>query len=1006
MTYKLAELFNREELQGLFESFTGLTGAATALLDIEGNVLITTGWQPLCTRFHRVHPDTALRCRESDTALAGRLQSGEQYNVYRCKNGLVDVAVPIIIDGLHMGNLFTGQFLFEPPDVQYFAGQAAEFGFDNEGYRQALAKIPIFTEGHVRQLMDFLLRVARLICNMGLSKKQALDNSERFLAYYIDNIDAYVYMKDRESNYTFINKKTEELFNVTRADLKRRSYTDFDFFDKQMAQQFIESDRHVMHGGQCIETEEIAASEGRENAALGAGYRYYLTFKFPLRDENGNTVGVCGFSYDITRRKEAEEALKDALNEQELLLKSIQETTARLRYSEEELKRFFDLSIDMLCIADIDGYFRLLSPSFGKTLGYTDEELKSRPFIEFVHPDDVEKTLNEVKRLSQGIPAIDFENRYLCKDGKYKHIQWRSSPVPDTCMTYATARDITQQKQMAESIKTERDKLRGIMDAMEYGVYIVSADYEIEFVNRAIIKEFGEVNGRRCYEYFHDGTGQCSWCKRDEVFAGKTITWEWYCHRNHKIYSHFDTPIRNTDGSISKFAIIHDISDIKNAQEILKMELDFQTAVAEVSEALLSHDKDIVDISILVNRQAMRLTDSLHGHVSEIDKVTEEQVSHTLTEMMSGGQCNVDTRYRRLAFTKGKDGYNALWGHVLNTRRAFYTNDPPQHPAYKGCLPQGHITLTRYMSVPAMIGDKLIGNIALANACRDYTDADLDIIRRLASIYALAVERKRMEEELRNLNANLASLVRQETAKRQMQEQMLIQQSKMAAMGELIGLIAHQWKQPLNAIAIIVQDIKDAYKFGEVNEDYIEKTVDSTMEQVKFMSKTMDDFRNFFKPSRQNVRFDVKNAIAELISMFIAIFTKNNININLKAEQSLEFTANGYPNEFKQVILNILNNSKDAIISRCASGDKIQGRIDVEITVGERAGRIAICIRDNGGGIAPEVMDRMFEPYFTTKGVEGTGIGLYMSKTIIETNMGGSLAVRNIDGGAEFTIVI
>ncbi|MBF0317569.1 MAG: PAS domain-containing protein, partial [Nitrospirae bacterium] len=773
---------------------------------------------------------------------------------------------------------------------------------------------------------------------------------------------------------------------------------------------------------------------------------------------------------------------------------------------------------------------------FGKTLGYTDEELKSRPFIEFVHPDDVEKTLNEVKKLSQGIPAIDFENRYLCKDGRYKHIQWRSSPVPDAGMTYATARDITQQKEMVEAIKTERDKLRGIMDSMQDGVYIVSADYEIEFVNNAIIREFGEVNDCKCYEYFHDGTGRCSWCKRDEVFAGKTLTWEWYCTKNNKTYSHFDTPIKNTDGSISKFSIIHDISDVQSAQVVMKRELDFQSAIAEVSEALLSPDKDIADISLIVNRQAMRLTDSLHGHVSEIDRKTEEQVNHTFTEMMADGQCSVDTRHTRQALPKGKDGYNALWGHVLNTRQAFYTNHPQGHPAYKGCLPQGHIRLTRYLAAPAMMGDKLIGNIALANAHRDYTDDDLNIIKRLAYIYALAVERKRMEEELKQvslynkwlldaldnvagyiyikdkelryvyankitlelfkctmedligsndsrfftaetlegflsndrrviengeiseqeedtipqsigkrvvywavkrplfdaegniwglcgvstditerkrmeeelkrLNSNLAAMVKEETSKRQMQEQMLIQQSKMAAMGEMIGLIAHQWKQPLNAIAIIVQDMKDAYKFGEVDEEYIERTIDSTMGQVKFMSKTMDDFRNFFKPSRQKVTFDVKNAIDELISMFIAIFTKNNINVYLKAEQSLKLIANGYPNEFKQVILNILNNSKDAIISRQASGDKTQGLIEVEITGNEKAGQIVIYIRDNGGGIPEKVMDRMFEPYFTTKGTEGTGIGLYMSKTIIETNMGGSLTVKNIDGGAEFAIAL
>ncbi|MBF0317843.1 MAG: GAF domain-containing sensor histidine kinase, partial [Nitrospirae bacterium] len=379
---------------------------------------------------------------------------------------------------------------------------------------------------------------------------------------------------------------------------------------------------------------------------------------------------------------------------------------------------------------------------------------------------------------------------------------------------------------------------------------------------------------------------------------------------------------------------------------------------------------------------------------------------HSITALMRDGQCNVDTRTGMLAFPKGKDGYNALWGYALNTKQGFYTNNPQGHPAYKGCIPQGHITVTRYMAVPSIIENKLIGQIALANSTRDYTDTDLDIIKRLASIYALAVERKRLEEELHSLNTNLKAIVRQETSKRQMQEQLLIQQSKMAAMGEMIGLIAHQWKQPLNAIGITVQDLKEAYKFGEINEEYIGNTVDVTMGQVAFMGKTIDDFRNFFKPSKQKVWFDVKNAISELISMFIAIFNKNTININVKAKHELKLKADGYPNEFKQVILNILNNSKDAIISRRNNGDKIQGRIEVDITSDEDNEQIMVSIIDNGGGIPGDIIDMIFEPYYTTKGAEGTGIGLYMSKTIIETNMGGRLTVKNVDGGAEFVIAL
>ncbi|MBF0336726.1 MAG: PAS domain S-box protein [Nitrospirae bacterium] len=684
----------------------------------------------------------------------------------------------------------------------------------------------------------------------------------------------------------------------------------------------------------------------------------------------------------------------------------------RLRDSEYRFRTMFEQApVGIAIIASHTGNFIRINKTYCDIVGYSENEMLSLAFQEITHPEDIQPDLDNMRRLISGeISMFKMEKRYIRKDAEVVWVNLTCAPLwageEKPVYHLAIVEDITEKKQMSETVKVERDKLNGIMETMHDGIYIVNKDYDIEFANRAITEEFGEINACKCYEYFHNGTGQCSWCKRDEVLGGKTVTWEWDCPKNRKIYSHFDTPIRNIDGSISKFAIIHDISDIKNAQMIMKRELDFQAAIAEVSEALLSPGRDIVDISLIVNRQAMSLTDSVHGYVSEIDITTGDDVGHSITALMRDGQCNVDTRHRRLFFPKGKDGYNALWGHALNTKQAFYTNNPQGHIAYAGCIPEGHVSLERFLSVPAIIGDRLIGQIALANAERDYIDADLAIIKRLASLYALAVERKRMEEALHSLNDNLKTLVQQESSKRQMQEQLLIQQSKMAAMGEMVGLIAHQWKQPLNAIGITVQDMKDAYSFGEINEEYIWHTVDVTMGQVNFMSKTIDDFRNFFKPSKQKVLFDVREAIDELISMFIGIFAKNDVNINLRADHGLKLKSDGYPNEFKQVILNILNNSKDAIVSLRSSGNNIQGQIAVEIANDESNERILVSIRDNGGGIPEDVTDRIFEPYYTTKGSEGTGIGLYMSKTIIETNMGGSLTVRNVKDGAEFLITL
>jgi signal transduction histidine kinase len=189
----------------------------------------------------------------------------------------------------------------------------------------------------------------------------------------------------------------------------------------------------------------------------------------------------------------------------------------------------------------------------------------------------------------------------------------------------------------------------------------------------------------------------------------------------------------------------------------------------------------------------------------------------------------------------------------------------------------------------------------------------------------------------------------------------------------------------------------------------MEDAFDITMNQVNFMSKTIEDFRNFFTPSKTKVHFDIKNNIEELVSMFAQVFKKIDIDVSIKADGDAIVFIDGYPNEFKQVILNILNNSKDAITSKrdpANTSPTPQGQIEINIRNNEQRDKVLISIRDNGGGIADHVIERIFEPYFTTKEQKGTGVGLYMSKTIIETHMGGTLTVRNAGAGAEFNITL
>jgi len=277
-------------------------------------------------------------------------------------------------------------------------------------------------------------------------------------------------------------------------------------------------------------------------------------------------------------------------------------------------------------------------------------------------------------------------------------------------------------------------------------------------------------------------------------------------------------------------------------------------------------------------------------------------------------------------------------------------------------------------------------------------------------------ERAKYQRELESLNANLLELVEKEADKRRRQDELLMEKSRLAEMGEMIGNIAHQWRQPLNALGFIIQDLQDAHLHNELTDSYIMDTVSKGMDQIDYMSKTIDDFRDFFKPCNKQITFDVKENISQVLSIFLPLIKNDKIDLfvscgcedgskTYKNTDVLDFCPQhdvlikGYPNQFKQVLLNLLSNSRYAILK---TGEK---NINIKFQTCDE--KVRVIVEDQGGGISEEDLAHVFEPYFTTKANDGgTGIGLYMSKAIVEDNLGGSLIVENIDGGCRFIIEV
>jgi len=227
------------------------------------------------------------------------------------------------------------------------------------------------------------------------------------------------------------------------------------------------------------------------------------------------------------------------------------------------------------------------------------------------------------------------------------------------------------------------------------------------------------------------------------------------------------------------------------------------------------------------------------------------------------------------------------------------------------------------------------------------------------------------------------------------QRGLLVHQSKLASMGEMLGNISHQWRQPLSHIGLILMNIKESSSHKELNETYLNKKLDEASTQVEYMSQTVEDFAEFYAPEKEKEDFMFSLATKETLEIMSHTFNKNHIEVKLNIIN--DFTLHSYKNEYKQVMLNLLSNAKDALADTPTRENITNPRITVTINGN------TVSISDNGIGMKKSTLKRIFEPYFTTK-EKNSGIGLYMSKMIIERSMNGKISAESGSEGSTFTL--
>ncbi len=374
----LEDILDTEALQLMLDDFYKLTGIGSAIVDNSGKVLLAVGWQEVCTKFHRCHPDTLVNCLESDTVLSSGVKYGS-YKAYKCKNHLWDVVTPIHVGGRHLGNLFYGQYFYEDEnvDLEVFRNQARKYGFDEEEYLGAISHVPRWKRETIDTAMVFFSKISDIISSLSFSTirlsrtladhkraELALRKSEQRHRLLAEHLSDVIWTMDIEGHFTYVSPSVEKMRGYTVAEVMEQTMDDFLTPESAALakEAFVGVVQAVMQGDHASEYRGELEQTRKDGSTLWTEVTVSI-----LKDDDGNFVGVTGVTRDIRERKRAEEQIRK-LNED--LERKVIERTAQLQAANNEMESFsYSVSHDLRApLRAMDGFARILIEDYARSL--------------------------------------------------------------------------------------------------------------------------------------------------------------------------------------------------------------------------------------------------------------------------------------------------------------------------------------------------------------------------------------------------------------------------------------------------------------------------------------------------------------------------------------------------------------------------------------------------------------------------------------------------------------
>ncbi len=472
--YRLSDLIDIESVSKTLNLLYSIAKIPNALIDMDGNILARAGWQTICTDFHRKNPDSEALCIESDKHINAEIAAGKPYCIYECPLGLVDSSYSVIVDGHHLGNVFSGQILQTPLTEKIrdrFRAQAEQFSYDKEAYMEALEKVPVFPIKKHKEILKLLSNITEQLASSALIKLNAiklaheLEESEALQRAAFNSLDLAMHVVDADLYILMCNKKLTDWANILGYDsglVGKYLPAVFPFLSAEVIDQY----HAVLESGISLTTEESNNSNGQLISTK--------TTKTPLKSGD-KVTGVITVINDITE---------------------YQQMIDKLLESEEKYKALYENAPLSYQSLDEDGCFLDINPTWLSTLGYTREEVIGKQYADFLHPDwkpHFEANFPAFKKRGY-VHDVQFKIRH--KQGNYLDISFEGC-VGYTSdglfkQTYCVFQDITERKQVEKKLQRSEIRYRNIYEGNQLPVLLIDPENgHIEDANPAALAFYG-----------------------------------------------------------------------------------------------------------------------------------------------------------------------------------------------------------------------------------------------------------------------------------------------------------------------------------------------------------------------------------------------------------------------------------------------------------------------------------------------------------------------------------